>query len=166
MTELSHLFLPSLGSLSRDTGQRLSQEWKKYQIGRQPVHRLQLIRSKPLCGFVFFEFQIARQDAAPVAVHGKVESRIVIIHGGDETVTLISVSSSSLISRLRACSRVSPGSALPPGTSHQSLYSPYPRWVTNISPLELRMTAATTVIVFIMAAKISNPTEQEKNTTI
>lgn len=156
------MFLPYLGSLSRDTGQRLSQEWKKYQIGRQPVHRLQLIRSKPLCGFVFFEFQIARQDAAPVAVHGKVESRIVIIHSGDETVHadfgvkfLPDLALESLLK-----------SALPPGTSHQSLYSPYPRWVTNISPLELRMTAATTVIVFIMAAKISNPTEQEKNTTI
>ena len=151
--------LPSLGSLSRDAGQRLSQEWKKYQIGRQPVHRLQLIRSKPLCGLVLFEFQIARQNAAPVAVHSKVKSRIVII-------TLISVSSSSMISRLSACSKVSPGSALPPGSSHQSLNSPYPLWVTNISPLELRMTAATTVIVFIMTAKISNTTEQEKNTTI
>ena len=77
--------------------------------------------------------------------------------------TLISVSSSSIISRLSACSIVSPASAFPPGSSHQSLNSPYPLWVTKISPLELRMTAATTVIVFIMAAKISNPTEQEKN---
>ena len=72
--------------MSRDAGQKLSQEWKKYQIGRQPVHRLQLIRSKPLCGLVLFEFQIARQNTAPVAVHSKVKSRIVIIHSGDETV--------------------------------------------------------------------------------
>ena len=78
--------LPSLGSLSRDAGQRLSQEWKKYQIGRQPVHRLQLIRSKPLCGLVLFEFQIARQDAAPVAVHGQMKRRIIIINSGNETV--------------------------------------------------------------------------------
>lgn len=83
---MSHLSPPSLGSLSRDAGQRLSQEWKKYQIGRQPVHRLQLIRSKPLCGLVLFEFQIARQNAAPVAVHGQMKRRIIIINSGDETV--------------------------------------------------------------------------------
>ena len=66
--------------------QLLFQKWKKYQVGRQPVYGRQIIRSEPLCGLVLFKFQLAGQDAAPVAVHSKMKRRIVILDRGNETV--------------------------------------------------------------------------------
>lgn len=62
--------------------------------------------------------------------------------------TLISVDSSSQISRFSASSGVSPASILPPGNSHQSFHSPYPCWVANILSSS-QITAAATSILFI-----------------
>ena len=69
-----------------------------------------------------------------------------------KSYTSISVSNSSLISRLSACSGVSPSSIFPPGNSHCPLNSPYPLAVANIlrfSCTESQITATTTLIVFI-----------------
>ncbi len=63
--------------------------------------------------------------------------------------TSISASNSSLISRFNASWGVSPGSILPPGNSHQSFHSPYPRCVAKIRPCPSKITAATTSMVFI-----------------
>ena len=65
-----------------------------------------------------------------------------------KSYTSISVSNSSLISRLSACSGVSPSSIFPPGNSRCPLNYPYPLAVANIllfSCMESQITAATTL---------------------
>ena len=97
-------------------------------------------------------------------MHGQMEFRVVIFHRAEEFIhadtvqrnssTLISVDSSSRISRFRASSGVSPASIFPPGNSHQSFHSPYPRCVANILS-SLRIIAATTSICFIIMQFLS-----------
>ena len=47
------------------------------------------------------------------------------------------------------CFMMCHASILPPGNSHQSFHSPYPRCVAKIRPCSSKITAATTSIVFI-----------------
>lgn len=118
-------------------------------VCRQPLYASQMLTIKPCSGLMLKQRQRARYHAAQIAAHAEVEGRVVPL----PTVvtylsTLISVASSSRISRTSAFSDDSPASSLPPGSSHHPRQSPYPRCVAKILP-SWTIRAATTLMVFI-----------------
>ena len=128
-------------------------EGQKLVIGREPVYTAEFLGAKPSGGFVLIQLQGVVYQGAHIAMHREMEHGIVSLDGSKEFIdTDFGVQLLSYLAPERL-DWAFPGFYLaPPGNSHQSLNSPYPRWVANTFPSRI-MTAATTFICFIEICK-------------